>query len=64
MVCRAGMARRGSEDERYRHRLAEAIAGVAYTELDLSHLTNHREPQGRRRAAKVTAANKRKGNGN
>jgi hypothetical protein len=26
---------------RYRHRLAEAIASVAYTGLDLSHVTNH-----------------------
>jgi hypothetical protein len=27
---------------RYRHRLAEAIAGVAYAGLDLSHVANHR----------------------
>jgi integrase len=27
---------------RYRHRLAEAIASVAYTGLDLSHVANHR----------------------
>ena len=31
----------------FRHRLAEAIASVAYTGLDLSHLMKDREPEGR-----------------
>ena len=44
--------RYGAKDmaARYRHRLAEAIANVAYTGVDLSHLTN----LGRRGAMKAT----------
>lgn len=41
----------GAKDKalRFRHRLAEAVASVTYTGLDLSHLTSHRTPQGRGR---------------
>ncbi len=41
--------RYGAKDmaARYRHRLAEAVASVTYSGLDLSHLTSHRTPQGR-----------------
>jgi len=41
--------RYGAKDmaARYRHRLAEAIASVAYHGLDLSHLMKDREPEGR-----------------
>jgi integrase len=37
-------ARYGAKDKaaRFRHRLAEAVASVAYTGLDLSHLTKQR----------------------
>jgi hypothetical protein len=38
--------------ERYRHRLAEAIASVTYRGLDLSHLTKERPTQGHQRAHK------------
>ncbi len=43
--------RYGAKDmaARYRHRLAEAVASVTYSGLDLSHLTSHRTPQGRGR---------------
>jgi integrase len=52
----------GARDKavRFRHRLAEAVASVAYTGLDLSHVTNHRathvhqrppDAEGSRRAA-------------
>lgn len=42
--------RYGAKDmaARYRHRLAEAIANVAYTGLDLSSLSYHRTPTGQR----------------
>ena len=56
--------RYGAKDmaARYRHRLAEAIAGVAYTGLDLSNLMKHRERQCHRRAVKATAANQKERN--
>jgi hypothetical protein len=38
----------GAKDKaiRFRHRLAEAVARVAYAGLDLSHLTNQRATKG------------------
>jgi hypothetical protein len=38
----------GAKDKaiRFRHRLAEAVASVAYAGLDLSHLTSPRTTQG------------------
>jgi integrase len=44
---------------RYGKRLSDAVALVRYAGLDLSHLTNHRAPKGRKRTVKAAAANKK-----
>jgi hypothetical protein len=44
---------------RYGKRLSGAVARVSYAGLDLSHLTNHRAPKGRKRTVKAAAANKK-----
>jgi integrase len=54
-------SRYGAKDKavRFRHRLAEAVARVTYSGLDLSHLANYRALQDRRRAGETTVANER-----